>query len=115
MILAIEKRKSVRTFVNEPLSMSDQLSIKKMLKQHEQVKGPFGNTIKCFYYNNDSQKSDDSKKIGTYGFVKHAPAFIGGIAKNNMNALIDYGFVFEMLILRLTKKRYRYRVAWRNI
>ena len=104
MIVAIEKRKSVRTYQNEPLSMQDQLSIKKLIKHHEALKGPFGNTIKLFYYNNDTRDKDDSKKIGTYGFIKHPPAFFGGACENNFKALFDFGYIFEMLILRLTKK-----------
>jgi len=104
MIVAVEQRKSVRTYQNEPLSMQDQLSIKKLLKHHEALKGPFGNSINLFYYNNDTRDEDDSKKIGTYGFIKHPPAFFGGTCENHFKALVDFGYVFEMLILRLTKK-----------
>jgi nitroreductase len=66
------------------------------------MKGPFGNSIKLFEY--DQLNLVNKNKIGTYGFVKNAPMFLGGITKNTMPHLIDFGYLFEYLILKLTEK-----------
>ena len=103
MILAIEKRKSVRTYQNKPLSMNDQLALKKALKTFEKQSTPFKTTPRFFYQENKQQGSEEAKRIGTYGFVKNAPAFIGGISNNTLESMIDFGYLFEKIILWITK------------
>ncbi len=103
MILAIEKRKSVRTYYDKPLSMSDQLALKKALKTIEKHTTPYNTKPRFFYQENAHQSSEDAKRIGTYGFVKNAPAFIGGISHNTFESMVDFGYLFEKIVLWATK------------
>lgn len=102
MIDAINRRRSVRNYSPKPLSTEDQSWIRATLQRYEQLKGPFNHQFKFFYFNNEEGKPDEALQIGTYGFIKNAPAFFGGTAPNNELAIIDYGYIFESLILEMT-------------
>ena len=93
------KRKSIRSYTKESLAKEDLSKIKKIIKTYESKNGPFNHQAKFFL----TQKKDHSSKIGTYGFIKNAQAFIGGIIENKTNAMIDYGYLFEHIILEITK------------
>ena len=98
---AIKRRKSIRSYEKTPLSSKDKQNVKDILKTVQKKKGPFGHHVRFFFVDN---KDEDSKKIGTYGFVKNPPAFVGGVVKNSFEGMIDFGFLFEEVILRLTKE-----------
>jgi nitroreductase len=102
MIDAIKNRISIRTYSGQKITNEDSFYIETLIKEVNQMKGPFGNSIKLFYY--DQNHLSGNNKIGTYGFVKNAPIFIGGITENKPLHLIDFGFLFEYLILKLTEK-----------
>lgn len=103
MINSIYKRISTRTFKNETLSENEINDIKQTVNSHKSIKGPFGNKFD-FTFNLNSNKLEQGQKIGTYGFIKNVPAFIGGVSKNNFESIVDFGFTFENLILSLTDK-----------
>ncbi|MFW5842068.1 MAG: nitroreductase family protein [Bacillota bacterium] len=101
MLEAIEKRTSVRSYLKKPLSDADQKAVKEILDKTESLKGPFGNHATFFFVD---QETKEGEKIGTYGFIKNPPHFIGGVVKNQFKALVDYGFLFESIILKLTAR-----------
>jgi hypothetical protein len=103
MINAIRIRRSVRTYENKTLTDADQIRIHDLLKSVADLTGPFGNAAKWFYYNSESFQTDVDVKIGTYGTIKNAPAFIGGVIGNHFQAMVDYGYLFERLIIELTR------------
>jgi len=96
----IEKRVSVRSYQKIPLTDFDQKKVKETLESVEKKSGPFHNKVRFFYSKNEVK---DGGKIGTYGFVKNPPAFIGGVVKNTLSGMVDFGFLFEEVILRLTE------------
>ncbi|MFP4478926.1 MAG: nitroreductase family protein [Candidatus Izemoplasmatales bacterium] len=100
MIKAIQKRTSIRSYEKKPLSDTDKAKVKKILDSIEKNQGPFNHQVKFFYVDN---KIKSGGKIGTYGFVKNPPAFIGGVVENTSQGMIDFGFLFEQVILELTK------------
>lgn len=102
---AILNRVSTRTFKKELLSGKDIATIKEIIEQHKTVKGPFDHMFDFTFALNDS-KSSDSKKIGTYGVLRNVPSFIGGICENEFKSIVDFGYVFELIILSLTNKGY---------
>jgi len=104
MIDAILDRKSVRTYVKKPLNTHDVELIGDIIRQIEPAKGPFGHQIRYFFYNQDTLLDDEAKKIGTYGFIKNAPSFVGGVIENSFQAMVDYGYLFENMILHATKE-----------
>lgn len=102
-ISMIEKRKSIRTFIDKPLSKKDIEKIDQYISNPENMKGPFGNKIQLSMVNISDSDNANGKQIGTYGMIKNAQGFIAGIAQNNRLSLLDFGFVFENLILALTE------------
>lgn len=102
---AIFKRVSTRTYKNERLKESEIFEIKQIVTSFADVKGPFGNAFD-FTFNLNNNDDIDGKKIGTYGFIKNVPAYIGGVALNDKESIIDFGYVFEKIILKLTSSGY---------
>jgi len=103
MIDAIEKRRSIRTYEKRKLTEKDQLRVQDLLNSMELVKGPFGNRAKWFYRNSEYLESDTPVQIGTYGIIKNPPAFVGGVIVNSFQGMVDYGYLFEHIVLQLTK------------
>ena len=104
MIDVIEKRRSVRTYEKRKLSEKDKTRVRELLESSELLKGPFGNRAHWFYRDSDYVESDKPVQIGTYGMVKNPPAFVGGSILNTFQGLVDYGYLFEYIILELTKE-----------
>jgi len=102
MIEAIKKRRSVRTYKNKVLLKDDQKKIHNVIDEVLTLKGPFGNQIKLFFYDKPYVGKEQSIQIGTYGFVKNAKSFIAGSVLNTFEGIVDYGYLFEILILKLT-------------
>lgn len=101
MIEAIKKRISVRTYQKKGLLKDDELKVMNIIEDVKKLKGPFGHSISFFFY--DTPRMGDLKsQIGTYGFIKNYKSFIVGKIEHSFEALVDFGFIFEHLILRLT-------------
>lgn len=100
----IEKRRSVRTFVDRPLDPKDEAFVSDVLKDVAHIETPFSHAIDLFYYRNEKGEESEKRRIGTYGFVKDAPAFIGGTTAPTKEGLIDFGYLFEYVILKLTEQ-----------
>ncbi|PAT02456.1 hypothetical protein CI105_00360 [Candidatus Izimaplasma bacterium ZiA1] len=103
MIDTILNRSSTRTYKNEMLKKNEIDLILEILKNGSSIAGPFNHKTEFTFSLNQNQEGE-SKKIGTYGFIKSAPAFIGGVCINNKESIIDFGFCFERVILDLTNK-----------
>lgn len=101
---AIYDRISIRTYEKKALSEDVQKLIKKLIEKNEQKKGPFGHQIRYFVDHQNQAIDEEAKRIGTYGFIKHAPNFIGGIINHVPHATVDFGYLFEALVLDLTKE-----------
>lgn len=102
---AILKRVSTRTFNKQQLSGKDVKKINDILETSKSVKGPFDHTYKYKFRFNDS-KSKEGKKIGTYGVLRNVPGFISGTCNNDFESLVDYGFILERVVLKLTKEKF---------
>ncbi|MDX9691030.1 MAG: nitroreductase family protein [Acholeplasmataceae bacterium] len=104
MIDAISKRTSVRTYLKKNITPEDHKKILKIIDEVKQLKGPFGHHIELFYY--ETPRINDSKtQIGTYGFIKNYKSFIVGKVKNTFEGLVDFGYLFELVILKLTQMK----------
>jgi hypothetical protein len=100
---AIYDRISIRTYEKKPLTPNERQKVEEIVSMSKNHVGPFGHQIRYFVDHQDKQIDDEAKRIGTYGFIKNAPSFIGGVIKNDFNAIVDYGYLFESIILQLTK------------
>ncbi len=61
---------------------------------------PFGTPIRLQLVQGAAQ---DGKKLGTYGFIRGAQAYLVGALTRGEHDLEDYGYVFERLILEATR------------
>lgn len=95
---AMLSRKSERSYNGTPLSVDHEKKLKVYLEDEKNRIGMNGNVITIYYQKSTEQKSE---KIGTYGVIKKAPAYLITVCKNNEKALLDCGYVFEKLVLYL--------------
>jgi nitroreductase len=95
---AIKQRKSVRSYDGVAITGAHEQLIKTYISEPENLKGLFGHTIRIYYNKTSGQKSE---KIGTYGIIKNAPAYLITVCEKTKEALIDCGYVFEKLVLYL--------------
>lgn len=106
---AVLQRVSTRTFQNKDLSKKDIRKILNQIDSHKEMKGPYDHSFELTFSLTDTTESK-GQKIGTYGVLKNPPAFIGEICENNFKTIIDFGYVFEHLILSLTQ--YDFGTCW---
>lgn len=99
----MKQRISVRSYEKRSLSDEDIDTVKEILDDVEKKKGPFGHQARFF---TKSNSVEGGKTLGTYGFIKHAPYFIGGVIENSFKGMVDFGFLFEEVVLRLTEKEF---------
>jgi nitroreductase len=102
IIEIIKRRKSVRTFEREPVETAVLKEINTYICTGENLTGPFGGRIRLYLTPVIKNISDKGIKLGTYGIIKNPQAYAVGVIENNINAFIEYGYVFENLILHLT-------------
>lgn len=89
----IEKRRSVRTFKDEKIVGDLRLEIENFLVELEkEYSGKYKFPI---------IDSNISGKVGTYGVIKGANTYIGGVLLKEGN-LVELGFLFEKIIIFLT-------------
>ncbi len=101
-IKAIKSRRSVRTYDKVEIREEELKVINEFLKDESQIKGPFGSMVSLKLFNLEGNITEGGQKIGTYGVIKGAKAFLAGTSKKDKEAIIDYGYVFERLVLLLT-------------
>jgi hypothetical protein len=103
---AIYDRISVRTYVKKPLLKMETEALQKLIDEMKNLTGPFGHKVRYFVDHQQKNLDDEAKRIGTYGFIKNAPSFVGAVVKNEFTGMIDFGYLFEHFILLLTKRGY---------
>ena len=102
---AILKRISTRTYKKEQVTEKDIQTIYDIISQYNNRKGPFDHSA-IFNINLRPSITDKPEKIGTYGVIKNAPLFLGGVCLDKKEAIIDYGYLFEMIVLELTMHQF---------
>jgi hypothetical protein len=101
---AVLNRISTRTFSKENLSNQHIDFINKVLQDTKDIKTPFDQHAKFTkIFSKDYGKI--GKKIGTYGIIKNPTLFIGGTCKNEFQSIVDFGYLFEWIILKLTEEQ----------
>ncbi len=93
----IDKRISNRTYTGEKLSYNIKTKINSYISDKKNYNSIYQSPIRF-----ELIEQNLNGKIGTYGIIKNAPAFIVMIAENNKYSMLDCGFVFERFILYLT-------------
>jgi len=101
MIDAMKQRTSVRTYEDKPIEAEVACKIEELLNQTH--RGFFGNTARFGLIEKHAVNVNEKVRLGTYGFVKGAPYFIAGAVSRRSMAEADYGYLFEQIILQLTR------------
>jgi hypothetical protein len=96
----IKARTSWRSFTSESLGQTVQDNILEfLLRQHT---GPLNSRVRFELIKKDSAGLMENNRLHTYGFVKNAGNFIVGAVKISDNHWIDYGYLLEKIILKMT-------------
>jgi len=101
MILeTIRERRSCRTYDPRPLEPGVQAEIEKLIRRP--LEGPFGGKVRFRLVPAGRASAEKKLRLGTYGFVQGAPAFVAGAVAKADHDLEDYGWCMEKVILDLT-------------
>ncbi|MBT3242708.1 MAG: nitroreductase [Bacteroidetes bacterium] len=95
----IPKRTSRRSYISNALTEKNLLEIQSLLGKYSQ--GPLGTEVE-FQLVSKHAPSNRKLKLGTYGFIQGAGQFIVGQVKPTKDAMLDYGFLLEKIVLELT-------------
>jgi len=96
----IRMRTSRRTYRTEQINKELLAVINQ--KINAITSGPLGTSIK-FTLISLAEASTKKLKLGTYGFIQGARYFIAGSVEPSTTTFLDYGYLFEKLILELTR------------
>jgi len=97
----IKKRRSIRTYDDTPIEKEKIEELKDFLLQN--VKGPFGNTVRFEVVDASEAEKDELKKLGTYGNIRGARIFLAGTVRKGTRSMEDFGYCMENLILKATE------------
>ncbi len=97
-IKSIMSRKSVRNYSGEPLNGEDLEKLRAFIEEVNGTTGVFGNKVRLQYLENG-----EKEKLGTYGVIQGARAFIAAACKKGAYDMEDIGYQFEKLILFATE------------
>ncbi|NQT72276.1 MAG: nitroreductase family protein [Chloroflexi bacterium] len=97
MIEAIHKRKSVRTYTDQPIEKEKREKILDLFQQNQY--GPFGNEVRFKLIDLDTMQQKEVKTLGTYGIINGAKLYIVSAVKESAKTMVDVGYCFEKIIL----------------
>ena len=92
-----EKRKSVRTYIEKPLTKEDRQKLTVYIEKLLEEAHPFTARVKIKLF--DVDKEINSKDLGTYGVIKGAKTYLGVAVSKEQGAEEAVGYVFEKLVL----------------
>jgi nitroreductase len=99
-IEAIRDRRSCRTFDPRPLEPRLLTAAQDLIRSP--LAGPFGGAAR-FSLVDAGRRGEKVRRLGTYGFVQGAPAFLVGAIASGQHAMEDYGWCMEKVVLELTR------------
>lgn len=102
VIEIISRRTSVRTYQDREISRDNFDVLEKILAEASNKPGPFGHRSRYHIVMLDGKESYKGEKLGTYGFIKGHNGFIAAICSRNDEAIIDLGYSFEKVIIKMT-------------
>ena len=97
---AIRSRTSIRSFDATPLSTADRDALLRAFE--DCLPGPFGGRPR-FALTEPAAVGTDGR-IGTYGVIRGARAYIAGAVKREPFAFVDFGYCLEGVILAATTR-----------
>lgn len=101
IIEIINQRTSRRAYKDLEIESSKLEKITKILKK--EFTGPFGGKSRFEIINCRFDDPSEKRRLGTYGFVRGARYFIIGILNQEEKNIVDFGYNFEKIILKMTE------------
>ena len=98
---AIRRRYSCRIYQKTPLALPLRQQLTEQFATPRQ--GPFGGRARFALVAATEHDRQALKGLGTYGFIKDAPAFVLGIVDDSPKNLEDYGYLLEQIVLSATE------------
>jgi hypothetical protein len=100
MLSAMEARRSTRTFDGVRLTDAESAALESALRDAVSESGPFGGKVRLALYAGEP----DAKpaRLGTYGLISGASAYIVAAAAPGAGSMEDTGYVLEKAVLDLT-------------
>ncbi len=95
----IKERTSTRTYDGRALEADD---LEKLNTYIDKVNNEINIKARFKIVSNLGIGKEESKKLGTYGFISGANSYVVGIMDKNENNAIEFGYVFEKIILFAT-------------
>jgi hypothetical protein len=99
-IETIDSRVSVRSYSGRGLTSDDHRVLESAIAGAGPC--PFGTKPRFAVVEPDSVGDVGSGRIGTYGIIRNAPAFVVGAVKPAPFAFADFGYALEGIVLHLT-------------
>ncbi len=104
---AIEARRSIRNFHHLPLHRAVEGQIRNWLNDPANLTGPSGLASgnpsgTQFEFELLIESGERKERLGTYGFIKNAQGYIVGSSPKDTYSLVEFGCVFERMMLYLT-------------
>ena len=96
----IRARTSVRRFTGEILPGKVREELDRCCKTL--TVGPLGSSCRFRLVKNDTQSKDRGDRVGAYGMIWGARTYLAGAVEDNRHALEDFGYLFELLVLKAT-------------
>jgi nitroreductase len=100
MLDAIRRRVSVRSYADRALGPDLLARVEAVLALAGA--GPFGGVPRFALIERSTARSNEKVRLGTYGFIHGNPYFVAGAIARGPRAAVDYGYVFERVVLELT-------------
>jgi nitroreductase len=96
----IRARTSVRRFTGKIVSGKVREELDRCCKTL--TVGPLGSSCRFQLFENDTQGNDRGDRVGAYGMIWGARTYLTGAVEENRCALEDFGYLFELLVLKAT-------------
>ena len=96
----IQQRYSCRHYKNQPIPEDQRQKLVAFIQSLSP--GPFGSQIRFDLIAATPEDQKALRGLGTYGFIKNAPAFLIGASIPSEYHLEDYGYLLERIILYAT-------------
>jgi Putative TM nitroreductase len=100
IIDAINRRVSVRAYSDQPIGKEKEQKILDLLNSEN--KGPCGNEVRFAMIDLTEAERNETKSLGTYGFISGAKIYVVSAVKGSTGAMEDLGYCLEKVILAAT-------------
>ena len=98
VIELIKTRRSYRSYANKDI---DQEALNKFEVYLDQINNEAGSRARVIILSNEA--NGEKRKLGTYGFISGSKTFLIGILDRQTNDALQFGYLFEKVILKATE------------